>query len=82
MIPTRITLDPDLYDHASELARRQDISLAELCRRALSREVARYPEAAVRNRKRRPWMAYLGSVDGRRGDSRTVDEIVYGSDAS
>ena len=29
MIPIRITLDPDLYDHASEVARRRGISLAE-----------------------------------------------------
>ena len=82
MIPTRIALDPDLYDHATEVARRQDISLAELCRRALSREVARHPGAAVRNQERRPWMAFLGTIEGRSGDSCAVDEIVYGRDAS
>lgn len=82
MIPTRIILDPDLYDQATEVARRQDISLAELCRRALIREVARYPGAAVLHQKRRPWMAYLGTIEGRSGDSRAVDEIVYRSDGS
>jgi len=82
MIPTRIALDPDLYDHATEVARRQDISLAELCRRALSREVARYPEDTAQDPKRRPWMAYLGSLEGRSGDSLTVDQVVYGRDAS
>ena len=82
MIPTRIALEPDLYDHASEVARRRGISLGELCRRALREAVARYPEAAVTIPNERPWMAYLGRLEGRPQDSRTVDEVVYGRDAS
>ena len=82
MIPTRISLEPDLYDHASEVARRQDISLAELCRRALRREVAHYPEAAAGSAPDRPWMTYLGSLAGRRQDSRSVDSVVYGHKAT
>ena len=80
MITTRITLDPDLYDHASEVARRRGISLAEFCRRVLRDAVARCPEAASRSPLDRPWMAYLGTIEGRAQDSRTVDEVVYGRD--
>lgn len=82
MIPTRIALSPDLYDHASEVARRRGITLGELCRRALREAVARYPEAAAGNPGDRPWMAYLGTLQGGRRDSRTVDKVVYGRGAS
>ncbi|MDE2763397.1 MAG: ribbon-helix-helix domain-containing protein [Gemmatimonadota bacterium] len=78
MIPTRIALDPDLYDHASEVARRRGVSLAELCRQALREAVARHPEAAPGSSGDRPWMAYLGTLSGRPRDSCRVDEVVYG----
>ncbi len=77
MIPTRITLDPDLYDHASEVARRRGISLGELCNQALREAVARHPEAAPGKSGDRPWMAYLGTLNGRPRDSCRVDEVVY-----
>jgi hypothetical protein len=71
MIRTQISLDADLYARAKELARRQGISLAELCRRSLEEAVARQPSA-------RAWMAFAGTIDGRPEDSSTVDLVVYG----
>lgn len=82
MVFTSVALEPDLYDHASEVARRRGISLAELCRHALREAVARHPEAAVRNPGDKPWMSYLGTLNGHRRDSRSVDEVVYGRDGA
>jgi len=82
MISTSVALEPDLYDHASEVARRRGISLAELCRHALREAVTRYPEAAVRDPGDKPWMSYLGTLNGSPRDSRSVDEVVYGRGGS
>jgi hypothetical protein len=73
MIRTQISVDAELYAKAKAVARRQGISLAELCRRGLAELVAR--ESADR-----PWMNYAGIVQGNREDSSTVDEVVYGRD--
>ncbi len=73
MIRTQISVDQSLYIKAKQVARRQGISLAELCRRALEVVVARQPS-------RKPWMKYAGSIEGRPDDSRTVDEVVYARD--
>jgi hypothetical protein len=71
MIRTQISFDADLYERARTLARRQGISLAELCRRSLREVLVRQPST-------RPWMRFAGIVDGRPEDSATVDEVVYG----
>ena len=73
MIRTQISVDEELYERARKLAKRQGISLAELCRRGLREAVSREPSD-------RPWMAYVGDLDGHPDDSSTVDEVVYGRD--
>jgi len=73
MIRTQISVDPELYAKAKEVARRQGISLAELCRRSLQKVVAVEPSP-------KPWMKYRGVIHGRSEDSTTVDEVVYGRD--
>ncbi|MFZ2652564.1 MAG: hypothetical protein WA210_20880 [Burkholderiaceae bacterium] len=71
MIRTQISVDEPLYLRAKQVARRQGISLAELCRRSLEQVVAREPSD-------KPWMAYAGIHEGAADDSESVDEIVYG----
>ena len=71
MIRTQISVDEDLYERAKRMAKRQGISLAELCRRSLEETLAREPS-------NKPWMAYAGIFDGDEEDSTTVDEVVYG----
>jgi hypothetical protein len=73
MIRTQISFDAALYARAKEAARRQGISLAELCRRSLEQAIARHPTD-------KPWMKYAGIVEGDSKDSSTVDEVVYGRD--
>ncbi len=74
MIRTQISVDEELYERAKTLAKREGISLAELCRRSLREAVARSPSD-------KPWMAYAGTIEGHEDDSSTVDEVVYGRDA-
>ena len=74
MIPIRISLDPEIYEQAEKVARRRGITLAEFCRHTLSAAFARFP-------KDKPWMAYVGSLEGRANDSRSVDGVVYGRNA-
>ena len=71
MIRTQISVDRELYERAKSMARRQGISLAELCRRSLRETLSREPV-------NKPWMAYAGILDGEADDSGTVDEVVYG----
>lgn len=71
MIRTQISVDAELYARAKDLARRQGISLAELCRRCLSEAIARQPSSM-------PWMAFAGILDGTPEDSSSIDEVVYG----
>lgn len=71
MIRTQISVDKKLYDRAKEAARRRGISLAEFCRRSLEDALAREPVD-------KPWMSYCGILEGDRGDSGSVDEVVYG----
>lgn len=71
MIRTQISLREEEYEAAKEEAARLGISLAELLRRSLRREL---PAAG-----RPPWMRYAGMVES--GDPRSsqrIDEIVYG----
>ena len=74
MIPIRISLDREIYEQAETVARQRGITLAEFCRLTLSEAFARYP-------KDQPWMAYVASLDGRKNDSGSVNEIVYGRKA-
>lgn len=71
MIRTQISVDKDMYARAKNAARRQGISLAELCRRSLAETLSREPV-------RHPWMAWVGTLEGRPEDSATVDDVVYG----
>jgi hypothetical protein len=74
MIRTQISFDKVLYERAKRAARRQGVSLAELCRRSIA-------EVVARDDTDHPWMSYVGSVDGELRDSLSVDEVVYGRDA-
>jgi hypothetical protein len=74
MIRTQISFDAKLYARAKILARKQGISLAELCRQSLTAVLAA-------NASDQPWMKYAGAVDGNADDSATVDDVVYGRDA-
>jgi hypothetical protein len=72
MIRTQVSLDEDMYREAKKEARRQGISFAELCRRALARVLR---PGSVNE----PWMSYAGAVEsGDKKASRTIDEVVYG----
>lgn len=72
MIRTQVSLEEDLYREAQEEARRQGISFAELCRRALA-------QALSHRRSDKPWMRFAGAVESGDADaSRSVDEVVYG----
>ena len=74
MIRTQISFDKTLYDRAKRAAKRQGVSLAELCRRSIA-------EVVARDDSHYPWMKYVGAVDGSENDSSSVDEVVYGRDA-
>ena len=73
MIRTQISFDANLYAEAKAVARRQGISLAELCRRGLQEILGRQSSA-------KPWMEYSGILSGRPEDSATVDSVVYDRD--
>ena len=74
MIRTQISVDAELYRRAKALAKRQGISLAELCRRSLEQALAREPSD-------KPWMAFAGAFEGGESDSESVDEVVYAREA-
>ena len=71
MIRTQISVDEHLYLRAKQIARRQGISLAELCRRSLEQTLAGEPSD-------KPWMAYAGIHEGAADDSDSVDRVVSG----
>lgn len=71
MIRTQISVDEEMYARAKEAARRQGISLAELCRRSLGETLSREPVC-------HPWMAWVGILEGAPEDSASVDDVVYG----
>jgi len=61
-----------MYREAQREARRQGISFAEFCRRALAQKLG---HQALKE----PWMSYAGVVEsGDENASRSVDEVVYG----
>jgi hypothetical protein len=74
MIRTQISVDEELYRRAKLVARRNGISLAELCRRSLEAIVAKEPS-------NKPWMAFAGIVEGESSDSESVDDVLYGREA-
>jgi hypothetical protein len=71
MIRTQISFDEALYERAKRAAKRRGISLAELCRSSVA-------EVVGRDDSGRPWMNYVGVVEGDPGDSSSVDDVVYG----
>ncbi len=72
MIRTQISFDKALYRRAQRYARRQRISLAELCRRGVREALSH--EASIS-----PWMRFAGAfASGDREASRSIDEVVYG----
>jgi hypothetical protein len=72
MIRTQVSLEEDMYREAQREARRQGISFAELCRRALAQVLGH-------RGLKEPWMGYAGAVEsGDSNASRSVDEVVYG----
>jgi len=78
MVRTQIALDEDMYKEAQDEARRQGISFAEFCRRALALVLKRETE-----KEEMPWMRFAGSIDTGDPDlSISVDEIVYGKKRS
>ncbi len=74
MIRTQISFDKTLYERAKRVARRQGVSLAELCRRGVAEMVAREDTG-------QPWMRYTGIIEGEPEDSGRVDDVVYGREA-
>ena len=75
MIRTQISFDADLYERAKQAARRECISLAELCRRSVAEAIA------PRRAESRPWASFIGSIDGVRDDSARVNAVVYDREA-
>jgi len=72
MIRTQISLDAREYGLLKKEARARGISIAELIRRSVRRELPSSSDA--------PWMRYAGFVEsGNAQSSETIDEIVYGS---
>ncbi len=71
MVRTQISVDENLYRRAKLVAKRNGISLAELCRRSLEATIAKEPSD-------KPWMAFAGVVEGTPNDSESVDDVVYG----
>lgn len=70
MIRIQISVDRELYERAKSVAKRQGISVAELCRRSLRETVSSEPVDKT-------WLAHAGILDGEPDDSKTVDEVVY-----
>jgi len=71
MIRTLVSFDEDMYRAAREEARRQGISFAELCRRAVARVL-------VPTGDRPPWLRLAGVLaSGDPTASRSVDRVVY-----
>jgi hypothetical protein len=72
MIRTQVSLEEEMYREAKREARRQGISFAELCRRALAQVLG---HRALKD----PYMGYAGAIEsGDEDASRSVDEVVYG----
>ena len=74
MIRTQISFDEALYKKAKVIAKEQGISLSELCRRGLSALLAKEPTE-------KPWMKYVGRLQGRKEDSGSIDTVVYDREA-
>jgi hypothetical protein len=72
MIRTQVSLDEEMYKEALKEAKRQRISFAEFCRRALAH--------ALRHRgEKRPFMRFAGTIENAGRDaSQSVDDVVYG----
>ena len=79
MIRTQVSFDIDTYRAAQAEARREGISFAELCRRAIARILAERQAQRKGNGSQTPWMRLAGALSSGDPDaSRTVDAVVYG----
>jgi hypothetical protein len=72
MIRTQVSLDPEDYKAAKAEAAAQGISIAEFVRRAVRDKLP------VDNS--RPWMRYIGMVEGDPHSTESIDDVVYGSE--
>ena len=74
MIRTQVSLEEKTYREARSEAKRQGVSFAEFCRRAL--------DAALRHRGgEKAWMRFSGAIDAPIPDaSQSVDEVLYTRD--
>jgi hypothetical protein len=72
MIWTQVSLEEKMYRKALDEAKRQGISFAEFCRRALARMLRHRSDGL-------PHMRYAGIIEDAGPDaSQRVDEVVYG----
>ena len=70
MIRTQISFDEASYARAKAVAKKWHISVAELCRRGVEMILSREPSD-------KPWMTFAGALEGKEGDSVSVDSVVY-----
>jgi hypothetical protein len=76
MVRTQVSFDKALYRRGRAEAKRLGVSFAELCRRALVKELPHAPPADA------PWMRWSGTLaSGDPHASSTVDKVVYDRDA-
>jgi metal-responsive CopG/Arc/MetJ family transcriptional regulator len=80
MLRTQISFDEDLYREATATAKNLNISLAELCRRALRQTLQQLPKNKTKKSEKNPWLKYAGTAKGKPSDSRNsnIDSVVYG----
>jgi len=89
MTRTQVSFEARMYREARREAKRQGISFAEFCRRAVARSLppprrsrARTglpPRYSPEEIAKKPWMRYAGIFDsGDPNASQTIDEVVYG----
>jgi len=75
-----VSFDEKTYKAAKKEARRQGISFAELCRRAIARVLAGRVVAQGGSAPGQPWMRLAGSLESCDPEaSRSVDSVVYGT---
>ena len=69
----QISIEPDLDAALGRAARAQGVSKAALVRRYVAEELKPLPKL-----EDDPLWGFVGVVEGASGDSRSVDDVVYG----